>query len=408
MNSTAATVSVILYKSKTLSNGEHPIMLRVCKNGRRKYVSLGISCPTLLWNEKKDKPKKNHPEHLLIESIIDQKIKLYRNAELEAKNDGKIKSSSELVRAIENRNTNSSVLDFFKDTINKLQSTHQIGNANVYINTKNSFKNFTKSNDYTFAEVDYSLLTKYENWMRSKNVSESTLSIHFRTLRALYNLAIKENVVQEKYYPFKTFKVTKFVAQPNRRAIKKEDVRKIEKLKLNPHTDIYEARQIFLFIYYGQGINFIDLAKLKWSNKQEDRIFYNRSKTGKNLHFILLDPLKDILNYWYPISGLDKTNYIFPILDKQRHISPTQVLNRIHKKISQTNTLLKEIGIGAGITIPLTTYVARHTFATTLKQQGISTAIISEAMGHKSENITQGYLKSFENSTIDDAVRKNL
>lgn len=408
MNTTSATVSATLYKSKTLSNGMHPIMLRVCKNGKRSYVSLGISCSEEFWDVKKGKPRKKHPDHLLIESVIDQKIQEYRIAELEAKNEGKTKSSSELVRSIEKKNVNSSVLDFFTEVINRFRSTHQIGNSNVYINTKNSFKTFVNSNTYSFSEIDYSFLLKYENWMRARNVSESTLSIHFRTLRSLYNLAVKENIVKEKYYPFKTYKISKFNTQPNRRAITKKEVRKIEALKLKPQTDIYEARQIFLFIYYGQGINYVDLAKLKWSNKQQDRIFYVRSKTKMNQQFVLLDELNDILNYWFPITGLDSKNYIFPILDKKKHISPTQILNRIHKKIHQTNLLLKEIGKKAGVSVPLTTYVARHTFATTLKTEGVSTAVISESMGHKTESMTQNYLKSFENSIIDDAVRKNL
>jgi site-specific recombinase XerD len=408
MGSASANVSIILYKSKTLSNGEHPLMLRVCKNGQRKYVSIGISCPVRLWNDKGQKPRKTHPDHLLIESIIDQKIQEYRTAELEAKNDGKIKSSSELIRSIEKKNADASVIKYFDVIIDRLQSSHQIGNANVYTNTKNSFKNFCSMNEYLFSEIDYTLLTKYENWMRQKKSSESTMSIHFRTLRSLFNLAIKENIIHEKFYPFKKFSITKFKPQPNRRAITKAEVRKIESLKLEPQTEIFEARQIFLFMYYGQGINFVDLAKLKWANIREERIFYKRSKTGKKLKFVILPPLQQILNYWYPITGLENDNYIFPILDVRKHISATQILNRIHKKITQTNSLLKKIGTAAGIHTPLTTYVARHTFATTLKRQGISTAIISEALGHQAESITQSYLKSFEDSIIDDAVRSSL
>jgi integrase len=408
MRTTSATVTAILYKSKTLSNGEHPVMLRVCKGGKRKYVSLGFSCPENLWNKEKNEVKKKHPEHLLIEAIISEKIKEYRNAELESKSIGKVKTSGELIRSVEKRYPDETVLKYFETMIDRFKSTHQIGNANVYTNTKNSFKNFTKSNDYNFSEIDFALLTKYEYWLKERSVSESTLSIHFRTLRAVFNSAIKEGIVNEKYYPFKQFLVTKFKSQPNRRAIGKADIRSIEELDLKKNSPEWMARQIFLFSYYGQGINFIDIAHLRWSNVQNGRIYYKRSKTGKMINFILLDPIKKILDSYSSITGYDSNNFIFPILDSKIHLTRSQVINRIHKKITQTNALLKEIGTDAGLQIKLTTYVARHTFATTLKLQGVSTAIISQAMGHKSENITQNYLKSFHDSIVDDAVSQNL
>ena len=408
MHPTTATVTVLLYRSKTLANGDHPIMLRVCKGGKRKYVTIGFGCPLELWNTKKGQPKNNHPNFLLLNSIIAQKIKQYRDVLLEDRNEGNDKSSSELVRSIESSTGNSNVVDFFDEVIKRFKSTHRLGNANIYTNTKNHLKTFTGCSDYSFSELDYAFLTKYENWMRAKNLQESTMSVHFRTLRSLFNLAIKENLVKEKYYPFNKFKVAKFKNEPNRRAITKDEIREIEKLKIKPETDTFYARQIFLFIYYGQGINFIDVAKLKWTHIQNDRIYYTRSKTGKKMNFIILDPLKEILNYWAPITGLDRSNYIFPILNKKIHITGTQILNRVHKKLTETNFSLKEIGTDAKILIPLSSYVARHTYATTMKRQGNSTSLISETMGHGSEYLTQIYLKSFENTVIDDAVRNSL
>ena len=91
----------------------------------------------------------------------------------------------------------------------------------------------------------------------------------------------------------------------------------------------------------------------------------------------------------------------------QYHKTEQQRRNRLHKVITKVNDALKEIGKELGIPIDLTTYVARHSYATVLKRSGVSTAIISESLGHNSEKVTQIYLDSFENSQIDEAM-KNL
>ncbi len=408
MKNSAASFAVILYKWKALSNGEFPLMLRITKNRQRKYVSIGISCPLELWDEKKNAPKSKHPNQLKIKSIINKTVQKYESAQIEALHDDKRISALGLVELVEGPVKNQTVAQFFKEVSDRFKMRGQIGNSKLYRFVAASFKTFSLNRDYYFYELDYPLLTKYETWMRSKSVSENTLSIHFRTMRSLFNMAIKENIAHEKDYPFKKFKVSKFNTKTNRRAISKSEVKTIESLELEIGTKLYEARQIFLFIYYGQGINFVDIAELKWKNKEQGRIFYIRRKTRKPIHFALTKPLLQILSYWFPITGLDSENYIFPILDRNKHITPVQIDNRVHKTRTEINELFKEIGTLAGISTPLTTYVVRHTFATTLKYGGVPTAIISEAMGHKTEDITQTYLKSFENSVIDDAVKNTL
>jgi hypothetical protein len=126
MSDSSATLSVILYKSKTLSNGDHPLMLRITKNRQRKYLSIGISCPLQLWDEKKCKPKRKHPQQLFIESIINKKIQQYRNAEVEAKHEGKSITASGLVEKVERPLRNVSILNFFIEVANRLKLAGQI------------------------------------------------------------------------------------------------------------------------------------------------------------------------------------------------------------------------------------------------------------------------------------------
>ena len=123
---------------------------------------------------------------------------------------------------------------------------------------------------------------------------------------------------------------------------------------------------------------------------------------------LLLDPAIEIVNYYKENFYHGEDTYLFPILDKDTHTTETSIKNRIHKVLGQTNKDLKTIGEKIGLEIPLTTYVARHTFATVMKRSGVSTSIISESLGHDSERTTQIYLDSFANDVLDEASKALL
>lgn len=401
-------IKVILYTSKTLANGDHPLMLRLTKEKKRKYLSLGISCALKYWNIQKQLPKKTHPDKDLIENIIAQKISDYKSKVLEFKKDKKDFSLDSLIQLVEKPNKRSSVYQFFDEVFDRLEMSNMVGNANAYKDAKRALFKFCDNRNLLFSEIDYSFLIKYEAHLRGNNMSDNGISVYFRTLRSLFNKAIKENVANSNDYPFNVFKISKFNNETQRRAITKENIKAIESLEIDEGSFKNEARQYFLFSYYGMGINFKDIAFLKWENIVGDRIYYKRTKTRKEINFKISAPIKTILNPWEPITKFKSDNYIFPILNDKIHITDRQQDNRIHKILTKVNKELKEIGKEANIDIPLTTYVARHTFATTLKKSGVNTAIISEALGHRNQEITEIYLKSFENEVLDNAMENLL
>lgn len=396
-----ATVSVILYKSKTLANGEHPIMLRISQNGKRKHLSIGISCNAKYWDVKKHRPKKNHPNRLLIESIIDQKRNEYNDKILEFKKDKQVYTPTKLVEEIEQPTRSTSVWEYFEEKIDELNAMGKVGNANAYKDARNSLKKCFGSKDLLFQDITIRFLKTYENWLRQKGLKETTLSVYFRTLRALYNFAVEEKIVSKHHYPFDDFKVTKFNIKTKKRAITKEEMHQIGKLELEPYSKIWEAQQYFLFMYYAQGISIKDMAKLKWKDIVNNRVNYERSKTRQLINFKVSEPIKKILDYFHPLTGDDIDNYIFPILNKEVHITPSQIDNRVHKITGQVNKRLKEIGKALNLPIPLTTYIARHTYATVLKYAGVETSKIGQALGHTSTKTTEIYLKGFEDEVID-------
>jgi site-specific recombinase XerD len=233
-----------------------------------------------------------------------------------------------------------------------------------------------------------------------KNVSENSISVYFRTLRSLFNKAIQEKLIKIEKYPFNVYKISKLSVKTKKRAISMESIQKISNLDFEIDSLDWHSKNYFLFSFYTMGTNIVDIAHLTKANIEDGRLKYKRMKTGNEYNIKLLAPALEILDYYLKHP---KSNYIFPMLNNTIHISPTQIHNRVKKVTKQINASLKSIGVLCEIEIKLTTYVARHSFATVLKRNGVSTSIISEAMKHDTEKTTQIYLDSFENSVIDDA-----
>lgn len=405
MSNSNTTVAVTLYKSKTLANGEHPLMLRVTKDRKRKYISLGISCNPKLWNSKTNEPRKNHPDKDVLTSIILKKIQSYNTEILNHKEDGKVFTPESLINKVENETKRITVFELFDQHIENLEGEKKIGYAKTFKDTKAQIQIYTKKKDLSFHEIDNSWLEKFESWLRSKDLADNSISIRMRTIRTLWNEAINKKYARQESYPFKEYKISKrFSTETSKRAISKENVKAIESLELKPYSAIFEAQQYFIFSYYAQGINFVDISFLKWEDLQDGRITYIRAKTKQKIVFKVSAPLERILNLWKPFTGNSKGNYIFPILNKKIHITPQQQHDRTRKVLKRTNKHLKTIGETIGLETKLTTYVARHSFATVLKQSGVSIGIISETLGHRTESITNTYLKNFEDSVINEAL----
>ena len=400
----STTIKILCYKSKTLANGESPLMLCICKDRKRKYQSLGISINPEFWDFKKNEPKPNSPNKDLIQKIIlDKKIE-FQTQVLEYRSEDKDYTASTLI-ANKKRTKTKTVADFYNELINELRLSDRIGNARVYQDSFSSLKRFAGNLDIPFADIDVIFLKRYEKWLRENRRKETTISTFFRTLRSVFNKAIEAKHIKAAIYPFHEFKISKFDTTTEKRAIRKEDVRKIMNLDLMQQKEYMRFSQdLFTFSYLCGGINFADMANLRHSNIIDGRLVYLRQKTGKRINMPLSPEAYAIINKY---KGASK-GYIFPVLDDNTHITEEQKYNRRKKVLKRVNYNLKAISKITGLKMNLSTYVARHSFATVLKRSGVNIALISEALGHSDLATTQIYLDSFENSQIDAAMANLL
>jgi site-specific recombinase XerD len=325
------------------------------------------------------------------------------------KNENKNLSAHEIISKLKTAKANNpNLFSYFNTVINRLTKSGQIKNAEVYKDTKRNLSYFTNGKEIHFSDVDFLFLNKWQEYLQSNGKGPNTIYIYLRTLRALLNKAIKEDVSSEKYYPFKKFSLSKYAnIRTEKRAITKDEIERIRKLRLANEPDLQIAQFIFLFGFYCRGMNFVDIANLKWKNIHGNRLSYTRQKTNELFNMELLEPARIILNQMKLMTFTENESHVFPIFT-EAHNTPQKRYNRRIKMLRQVNKDLKTIGDRAKIKSVLTTYVARHSFATILKKSGISTSVISQALGHDSEKTTQIYLDSFENKIIDDASKRIL
>ncbi len=395
-----ATVNAVLFKSKTLANGEHPLMIRICKDNKKKYKSLGISLNAIYWDFDKNKPRKNCPNKDEIINLISEKTKEYSKQIIDFKSENKEFTATKLIEQVNEPFTKKTIGQLFDSEISRLQGEGRLKYASTYKELKNSMLEFNMHLDIYFSEIDVNWLKRYEAWLRTKGLVNNSIGVRFRTLRTLFNRAISENIVKADYYPFKTYKVSKLREGTVKRSITKSDVEQI--INYNAEDGYTRlAIDLFYFSYLSGGINFVDMAYLTNDNIIDKRLVYIRKKTKKLIKLPIQDKALDIVAKYK-----SENSYIFPILS-EFHKTDTQKANRVHKVLAKVNKCLKSIGEELNLPIGITTYVARHTYATVLKRSGVNTSIISESLGHSSEKITQIYLDSFENSQIDEAM-KNL
>lgn len=304
----------------------------------------------------------------------------------------------------ENRAAKEKIIDAFKEYALKLRSSGRIGTAVSYECAQNSLEKYF--GNVKFSEITPDSLNDYETWMLGKGRSVTSVGIYLRSLRTLFNNAIEDGLLSKEFYPFGKKKYEIPTGKNVKKALTIEDIGKIVRYEPNTNSMACKARDIWFFMYLSNGINIKDLCLLKYENIKGDMVVFNRAKTVRTkrviepITFYLMDEINTIIEKW---GNKDKSpsNYIFPILTKGLSLEKERQL--IQQFTHVVNSHMKKIGNDLEIKIPLTTYVARHSFATILQRSGVSTGFISEALGHGSEKTTSNYLAGFE-----DEAKRNI
>lgn len=395
---TMVSANIILDTRYKKKGDVYPLKLRVIHNRQPFDLGLGYSLSPKDWDEKGQKVKSSCQTFENIarfNTILNKEKQKVQDVLIRLQDEGKLDTLTleELKNYVTQKSTETMTLAFGEAMIAELQDAKKFGNARVYDTMLRSVRNFTKGRDLPLKQITYAWLKKYEAWYLSKGNSANGLSVSLRTLRALYNRAIKQKLISKDYYPFTDYRIKG--ESTRKRAISAADLELIKQFQ--PKTERQErAKDYFLLSFYLMGASFVDLAFLKVRNITGGRIEYKRQKTGR-LHSIPISaPLQAILDKY--LDGKRKDDFILNVIKSD---DPKRQRVNVRDELRQFNRRLKEIGELCGIEATLTSYVARHSYATIAKYKGVPTAVISEALGHTSEEVTQVYLDSFDKEVLD-------
>lgn len=401
------SIKIVQRKDKTSKSNAAPIHIRFTLKGKVRYLATGIVLPIDAWDDSEQHIVSTYPDSEVLQmQITAKRLEIEKKIQRLEALDTEV--NFDTLFGQKSRYLNCTVSEYFQQQIDYLKGIGKVGSAVKYTSCKHLLEQCGLGKK-RFDQIDLQYLQDFEAFLIHKGNTSNSIATKFSVLRAVYNKAVRHKVFAETENPFKQYNVGRFWKPTRKRAISKEDVQRIQSLELPASTEVYStafARDIFLFSYCVAGINFKDIATLRYGDIQNGRIYYQRHKTGKELNSPILPQTREILGR-YSKSDASPEDYIFPILDRHIHKCEQQICNRVHKVIGHVNANLKRIAEMAGLKVNLTTYVARHTFATVLKRSGVNIAIISESLGHSDLETTQIYLDSFENSQIDEAM-KNL
>ena len=282
------------------------------------------------------------------------------------------------------------LFNFIRSMITKKTAAKRDGTAKTYSDSLVSFSSFRNGKDITFDDLNEDIINQYEAWMKNKGLKRNSSSCYLRTFKTLYLKAVELELTEDRdifRHVFTGFATT------TKRAISIDAIKAIRKLNLENNPALAFARDMFMLSLYLQGMAFVDIAYLKKSDIRNGQLQYSRKKSGQTLTISWEKPMQEIVDAY---SHLTKdTPYLLPIITKQDGTERKQYEKAEHN----VNRNLKKIGEMAGLHIPLTTYVARHSWASIMRDMGNDITVVGKGLGHEDIKTTQIYL-----STIDTAV----
>lgn len=300
------------------------------------------------------------------------------------------------------RESNKSFVKFADSIIWQLQKNSQHKSWQHYRSTLNSFMRFRKGKDFPISHMDAAMIESYEAYLKQEDVCRNTSSFYMRILRAIYNRAVEQGLILQKF-PFRH--VYTGIDKTRKRAVSFDIVKQIKHLDLKDSPSSDMAKDAFLLSFYLRGISFIDLAHLKKTDIQDGFLRYIRRKTRQQIIVRWEPQMQALVDKYRAMSG--DSPYLFPFLQSSacEQKPRAQLYHNVESRITYH---LRKIGKKMGLDTNLTLYVARHTWASAARERQLPISEISQALGHDSETTTQIYLRSIQTSVVDQFNSKML
>ncbi|TDN93397.1 site-specific recombinase XerD [Salegentibacter sp. 24] len=436
-----ASIKIVLRKNMIRKDDTIPLALRISENYKTNYHWLGHYILEKDWDKKFGKAKKSHPNHKKLNHFLMKKMTeaqdLYFHSEddltpRQIKNKLKGPGGSQSFFAVAAERVKQK---YDKGTFSVAKSELSIlYNLEEFLNLKTSQRkeaviksikerrrirvSKTRKGEYSFEdaityfkrntrlefrEINESFLNKFKAFC-STYLGQKTRTITNQLIfiRTLFNVAIKDGIVSQKYYPFAGEKEKIRIGSGNKIGLTAEEVTKIENLAVESHSSIWHTKNIWLVSFYFAGIRISDVVALKWTDIKDGRLYYVMNKNEKPLSFKVPDKAKTIFNL-YLMDKTENNGYIFPFLKDADQQDPKSVFLKMRNATKVLNKFLKRIADECKIDKNLSNHIARHTFGN-IAGDKIHPLMLQKLYRHSDLKTTLNYQANFIHRDADDAL----
>ncbi len=420
INRKEVTAEPVIRRSHTNANGEHPVKIRVTYNRVAKFYPVSNDGKPLYlkegdWLDLQTLKVRKEKKHL--KGLIDDRLASAKAAKDKVTQNGRVFSFARFENEFLHKTSEGGFIGYFEEYLAVLLREDRVGSYHTYHCALQAFKAFRNSREIDPADITPELLSEFDAHLKEakeiprskgkvyiRKAGKTTVGIYMRSMRVVYNYIASKQPYLLEFYPFarrnndRTKYKIKSGSGSKGEALTADQLRVFSATETTPSSPEWKAKQLWLFSLYCQGINMNDIAKLKYSDVRQDSIKYVRSKTknteGKEetIEIPLNDSIRTII---LEVGNPDKKpgNYVFDLL--QKGLSPLEERKAINQRIKVINKWLRKICEANGLP-PITTYWARHTFASLLKAGGVNIEMIRELLGHSNVKVTEAYLKRFD------------
>lgn len=402
-----ATIKIRFRESSSKYKEEGTLFYQVIHRRVARQVHSGYKLFTQEWDAAHSEiifPKDTNADRwkylASLKSTVYEDTRRLKNIVSRFERNGNSYTADQVLEAYLTPADNTCLISFARNLIGQLKQIGKRSTAETYTTVLNSFARFRQGKDIPLDDVESDLMVAYETYLQTEGICPNSISFYMRNLRAIYNRAVEKELTLQRY-PFKH--VYTGIDKTVKRAVSLNIIRQIRDLDLTLQPALGYARDVFMFSFYTRGMSFVDMSFLKKKDLQNGILSYRRHKTNQQLFIKWEKPMQEIIDKY----NTNDSSYLLPIIKDTSKDERRQYKSEAH----QVNRSLKKIGELLGLTVPLTTYVARHSWGSIAKSKNIPIPTISEAMGHDSESTTRIYLASLDTAVVDkanDIILKSL
>jgi integrase/recombinase XerD len=399
----ASSIKLILRK-KPNKEGLFPLVFRITKNRKSTYLYAGHYIEEKYWDDKNRRIKKSHPNSVRLNNLLVKKLAEASDTIIDLQSNNKEVSSKQIKKQLAKPFGEESFNSVSKKYLSELETNKKLTRLSSDKPRVNHVINFAGSDNLSFKEINEDFLKEFITYLKVKRKnSPRSITNNLVVIRTLFNIAIRQGIVDSKLYPFGKSKIRIKFPETEKVGLSTSEVQKIQHLQnLTPQEE--HARNVWLFSFYLAGMRVADVLKIKWSDIFDERLHYRMNKNDKLLSLKL--PLKVLpIIESYKKEKINEDDFIFPELKKANLKSEKDVLSKTKTANKKFNKYLKQIAEKAKINKKLTMHIARHTFGN-ISGDKIPIQMLQKLYRHSSVTTTINYQANFMHKDTDDALDK--